>query len=58
MPPEYRAIYQEKLASCATRRHWDWIAREYVFGDEPRTEIGRADREFSGPPPAAARKSA
>jgi predicted unusual protein kinase regulating ubiquinone biosynthesis (AarF/ABC1/UbiB family) len=34
------------LGHLRASANWHRVAREYVFGDEPRTELGRAEREF------------
>ena len=34
------------LASCAPRGNWHRIAREWIFGDPPVTELGREEAEF------------
>jgi predicted unusual protein kinase regulating ubiquinone biosynthesis (AarF/ABC1/UbiB family) len=34
------------LGQLRARRNWHRIAREWWFGDEPQTELGRAEHEF------------
>ena len=34
------------LASCARARNWHRIAREWMYGDDPVTELGREEAAF------------
>jgi hypothetical protein len=36
------------LGQLRARRNWNRIAREWWFGEEPSTELGRQEREFWG----------
>src|SRR6204780_1209910 len=36
------------LAQLRARANWHRIAREWMYGDEPATELGRAEAEFYG----------
>ena len=46
------------MASCARSGNWHRIAREWIYGDEPVTELGRQEAEFyaARPPAPAARR--
>ena len=43
------------LAQLRARSNWHRIAREWMYGDEPVTELGRAEARFYGTPRAARR---
>jgi hypothetical protein len=34
------------LAQLGAKRNWHRIMREWVYGDEPETELGRAEWEY------------
>jgi hypothetical protein len=34
------------LAQLRARNNWHRIAREWMYGDEPETELGRAEASF------------
>ena len=36
------------LCSCARTRNFHRIAREWMYGDEPVTELGRQEAAFYG----------
>ena len=36
------------LSQLRARNNWHRIAREWMYGDEPVTELGRAEAEFYG----------
>ena len=38
------------LAQLRARANWHRIAREWMYGDEPVTELGRAEARFYGTP--------
>ena len=44
-------------ASCARAANWHRIAREWMYGDEPVTELGRAGGGVLRAPPAVAREA-
>jgi predicted unusual protein kinase regulating ubiquinone biosynthesis (AarF/ABC1/UbiB family) len=38
------------MSQLYARGNWHRIAREWIYGDEPETELGRAEAEFYGAP--------
>jgi hypothetical protein len=36
------------LAQLHARANWHRIAREWIYGDQPVTELGRAEADFYG----------
>ncbi len=62
LPPDEIFFRRTAIASFAVLGHlracanWHRMAREYIYGEEPRGVLGRAEAEFFGPlvrPPAA-----
>jgi hypothetical protein len=47
------------MSQLRARGNWHRIAREWIYGDDPVTELGRAEAEFYAEhPPAALRGAA
>ena len=41
------------IGQLRARANWHRVAREWIYGDPPDTELGRAEAQFYGSPAAA-----